>query len=86
VQVDYILAQKQPTITSSTNITIGCLTALTNVITQVVRTTDIEFSDVAYSGDMLLSIKFGTTTFYVSCSISRYQTFHILRLQQQLCV
>ncbi|MFM7987976.1 MAG: hypothetical protein ACKPKO_52550, partial [Candidatus Fonsibacter sp.] len=61
-QVDNLLAQKQPTITSSTNLKIGSLTAQTNIITPVVRTADIEFSDVANSGATLLSIQSGTTT------------------------
>ncbi|MFM7988445.1 MAG: hypothetical protein ACKPKO_54945, partial [Candidatus Fonsibacter sp.] len=61
-QVNNILARKQPTITSSTNLTMGSITAQTNVVTPVVRTTDIDFSDVANSGATLLSIKSGTTT------------------------
>ena len=57
-----MLAHKQPTITSSTNLTMGSLTAQTNVSTPVVRTTYIQFSDVANSGATLLAIKSGMTT------------------------
>ncbi|MFM7985070.1 MAG: hypothetical protein ACKPKO_37695, partial [Candidatus Fonsibacter sp.] len=53
-QLDNLLAQRQPTITSST--------AQTHVITPVVRTTKIDFSDVANSWATILSVIFGTTT------------------------
>ncbi|MFM7982415.1 MAG: hypothetical protein ACKPKO_24150, partial [Candidatus Fonsibacter sp.] len=61
-QVYNIRAQKQPTITLSTNLTMGSVTAQTNYIIPVVRTTYIELSDVANVGATLLSIKSGTTT------------------------
>ncbi|MFM7978131.1 MAG: hypothetical protein ACKPKO_02350 [Candidatus Fonsibacter sp.] len=80
------LATTQNLITTSSTLTLSTLVAQTNVNTPTIRTTNTEFSDVANSGATLLSIKTGNDHFYVNGSNSRHQTFHILRLQQQLCV
>ncbi|MFM7984838.1 MAG: hypothetical protein ACKPKO_36515, partial [Candidatus Fonsibacter sp.] len=54
---------EQNLITTSSTLTLSTLVAHTNVNTPTIRTTNIEFSDVANSGATLLSIKSGTTTF-----------------------
>ncbi|MFM7979494.1 MAG: hypothetical protein ACKPKO_09285, partial [Candidatus Fonsibacter sp.] len=60
---DTKLDAKQNLITTSSTLTLSTLVAQTNVNTPTIRTTNIEFSDVASSGATLLSIKSGTTTF-----------------------
>ena len=62
-QTDTKLDAKQNLITTSSTLTLSTLIAQTNVNTPTIRTTNIEFSDVANSGATLLSIKSGTTTF-----------------------
>ncbi|MFM7985501.1 MAG: hypothetical protein ACKPKO_39920, partial [Candidatus Fonsibacter sp.] len=54
---------KQNLITTSSPLTLSTLVAQTNANTPTIRTTNIEFSDVASSGATLLSIKSGMTTF-----------------------
>ncbi|MFM7983546.1 MAG: hypothetical protein ACKPKO_29890, partial [Candidatus Fonsibacter sp.] len=56
------LDTKQNLITTSTTLTLSALVAQTNVNTPTIRTTNIEFSDVASSGATALSIKYGAST------------------------
>ncbi|MFM7984721.1 MAG: hypothetical protein ACKPKO_35900, partial [Candidatus Fonsibacter sp.] len=70
------LDTKQNLITPSTNLTIGSLTAQTNVITPVLRTTNIEFSDVANSGATALSIKSGASTIMTMSPTDGIQKLH----------
>ena len=53
--VEYFLTHMQLTITPSTKLTLASLTAQTHVITPALRTTNIEFSDVANYGATALS-------------------------------
>ena len=77
-----MLDAKQDMITTSSTIALSTIVAQTNVNTLTIRTTNIEFSDVANSGATLLPMKSGNDYFYVKGSDSRCQIFHILRLQQ----
>ncbi|MFM7983652.1 MAG: hypothetical protein ACKPKO_30445, partial [Candidatus Fonsibacter sp.] len=61
-QTDTKLDTKQILITTSSTLTLSSLVALTNVNTPTIRTTNIEFSDVASSGATDLSIKSGAIT------------------------
>ena len=60
--VEYFLTHMQLTITPSTKLTLASLTAQTHVITPALRTTNIEFSDVANYGATALSIKVAAST------------------------
>ncbi|MFM7987119.1 MAG: hypothetical protein ACKPKO_48190 [Candidatus Fonsibacter sp.] len=61
-QTDTKLDTKQNLITTSSTLTLSSLVTQANVITTALRTTNIEFSDVASSGATALSIKSGAST------------------------
>ena len=61
-EIDTQVDAKHNLITPSTNLTWRSLTAQTHVITHFLRTTNIEFSDVANSGATALSLKSGAST------------------------
>ena len=61
-----MLDAKQDMITTSSTIALSTIVAQTNVNTLTIRTTNIEFSDVANSGATLLPIKSGKTTTFMS--------------------